>query len=329
MPVLYCWLFSIAFADPQEIPEETDSSDTEQPDTDNSEQPDTDNSEQPDTDNSEQPENQPDNEVSTEEEETTTLQQNEEKDTENPSTHIIDTDETEKTIREEEISLPELSDLPTDFSILNDDDDEEKEDIDISFLEGSFQWAINFHYWKMLDDYQYLSSVVFEGDPQYKFKEDNFISPLLGIRFRASTAETIQYKMTDNLLGIITGIQIGPVRVNTSGSYYNHLMFHQQEKARNNTIHELVYSYQELPISKGIFWEQAINLRLKEPDLVIETSIGFPFQIQGTRELGEAFTDSYRWTTAVSISGWLLEYEYNIFPNSEEHILSIGNNLEF
>jgi hypothetical protein len=346
MPFLYYWILTLAQADPLEIPDESETSEQEQSESEGSETEKNTTQEQPpveQNDASTPDENNKEAEV-LEEDSTEVLEEDSTEVLEEDSTEVLEEDSTEvleedstEVLKEEpqsqrkkdELKLSELSDLQQDLSILNGDNSEEKDDVDLSFMTGSVQWTINFHYWKMSQDYQYLNSFSFSGDPQYLINSEAAVSPLLGILFRWREQENIENQITDNLIGLITGIQLGPIRLNTSASYYNHKMFQQSELQRNQNLNQIIYSYQELPLSIGLFWEQGINFSIPDSDFFIEAKIGFPFQFQGDRNLGEELMDSYRITTSLSISSWLFGYEYNFFPNSEEHMMSIGNCLEF
>ena len=94
---------------------------------------------------------------------------------------------------------------------------------------------------------------------------------------------------------------------------------------KGNTILRLLY----YPALEGTSVQPGAVRAAEHEDILIEGKIGFPFQLEGNRELGDTFVDSYRMSTSVSLSSWLLAYENSIFPNSQEHILSIGNNFEF
>ena len=98
------------------------------------------------------------------------------------------------------------------------------------------------------------------------------------------------------------------------------MFFLQEEKSR--TSNEITYTFHELAESKGILWEQSINYNDSDKDFFIEGSFAFPFQLEGERQMGEPFLDAWRAGINVSFSSWMIGYEYNVFPDSEEQRLS-------
>jgi len=224
-------------------------------------------------------------------------------------------------IKEESVSeIGKLSKELSDFTA-----NEDKEDFDISYLQGYILYSFDFHYWNVQEQMEYIPSYSLSGNPQYMWTMTENGGPLIGLRFRKREINQLEHQIKDNLIGVITGFQMGPIGLNTAGSYYTHLLFIQEEKSKSSS--EITYQYFELSESRGVLWEQSLNYNNLDKDFFIEGKIGFPFQLEGSREMGEPFIDSWRASINISFSRWLIGYEYNVFPNSEEHVVILGSGL--
>ena len=222
-------------------------------------------------------------------------------------------------------NIPELDNLTKDLPSFN---SEEDEDLDFSFLRGSIDYSIDAHYWTTGEASQYITSFVVQGDPQYLWEQvGRRFNPSLGLRFRLRNSSTLSQSVVDELIGITAGLQSSLLQFNTGVSYHRHHLFKQTELERSKERKEILYSYQELPESKGILWENTILLQPQQHNWFLEANVSFPFQLQGARQMGDPFTDSFRVGGSVGKSIWLFGYEYSQFPGHQTHLVTIGNRL--
>ena len=225
----------------------------------------------------------------------------------------------------EERIIPDLDNLTKDLPSINSD---EEEDLDFSFLRGSVNYSFDVQYWTFNESMKYITFFTFQGDPQYIWEQDERRwSPSLGMRFRLRNTSTLSKSALDNLIGVTTGVQTKRIRFNSAASYYNHALFVQTELERNEDSREITYTYQELTESTGIFWENTLLLQSQKKDWFLEAGVSFPFQLNGARQMGEPFTDSFRISGFVGKSIWVCGYEYSQFPGHQLHLLTIGHRL--
>ena len=167
---------------------------------------------------------------------------------------------------------------------------------------------------------------MFAGDPQYLWELKEDIGPTLGLRFKLSGSESQIMKVQDHLIGLTGGFQLGPVRLNTAGSYMFNRLFYQEELNKDNQTKEITYRYQELLPLHGILWENTFTLAL-DPKFVFQGYYSIPIGLGGEREVGNLFTDSWQAGADFVYKTFLLGYQYNTFPNNQEHIAIIGTSL--
>ena len=331
MSILFPWILSLALADPQDLPEENDSntqSDQSSEETLEEDKP-SNSTEETETPSNEEATNTEDLPADNPDKKPSDIIVDPKSDPEDSKEE--DRSSSLELLQKEDLSLSEFVKLSKDLAILAEqpEEEEDSDDFDFEFLRGSLEYTLNFHYWKMSEEYLYFNSASINGDPQYIWNINDNVGALLGLRFRVRSIENREAQLVDHLIGLTTGVELGPIRINTAGSYYNHQSFYQQQILKDAQTNQIIYSYQELPRSQGILWEQTVHFSPDDGNFFLEGRFAFPFQLKGEREMGEPFSDAWRANVNIGFASWLLGYEHNLFPNSTEHVLLLGNSLHF
>ncbi len=209
-------------------------------------------------------------------------------------------------------------------------DDEEEDDDDDFNLKGNFEQSYVMTLWK---DVGVFHTYQFSGDPQHFFRNDKDNGFTLGVRYQFNRIERIQhrtssaYRTSSSLLGLTTGYQLGAVRFNTAASWtWNHY-FTQTETDRTEAF--VTYQYSEIPAMSGVLWENTLTYAPEESEFGIQLGVGFPFQINGEREMGEAFTGSWQASSLLSIGFSQLGYTYIVYPDHVIEHIQIGSGIIF
>lgn len=222
-------------------------------------------------------------------------------------------------LTEEDIALDFLMSDVNEEHLHNDDSD-------FSWFRGDLNYSLDFRFWESEGDTQTLFSGTFSGDPQYLWEINDDIGPTLGLRFKLSGTESQIMKVQDHLIGITTGFQLGPVRLNTAGSYMFNSLFYQEEISRDRTTKEISYRYQELLPLSGILWENTFTLTL-DSDFVFQGYYSVPIGLGGKRDMGDLFIDSWQAGANIVYNTFIFGHQYNRYPQNQEHVLIFGSSL--
>jgi len=212
----------------------------------------------------------------------------------------------------------------------SDDDEEEYDDDDDFNLKGNFEQSYVMTLWQ---DVGVFHAYQISGDPQYFFRNDKDNGFTLGVRYQFNRIERIKhrtssaYRTSSSLLGLTTGYQLGAVRFNTAASWtWNHY-FTQTETDRTEAF--VTYQYSEIPAMSGVLWENTLTYAPEESEFGIQLGVGFPFQINGEREMGEAFTGSWQASSLLSIGFGQIGYTYIVYPDHVIERIQIGSGVIF
>ena len=287
------FLCSLTFADPQDIPDETDS---------------------------------------TEESERTEEPQNSTQDSPKDNTEETDSNQQKSNVllQESMLGIPVQEEITEELvsGALQYDGtvSEEEENWDFSWYRGFVDYAFDIRLWESEGSNTMIYTGSFSGDPQYLWERKEDFGPTLGLKFRFMGTSTLNSLAEEILLGGTTGIQLGKgFRVNTSAGYLYNRFFYQEEISKDTSNKEISYRYQELLPFHGILWENSFTINIRKRSL--QASYGIPFQLGGDRNIGAVFVDSYRATAKINFNTLLIGYEYNQYPSNTEHVISIGSSL--
>ena len=209
------------------------------------------------------------------------------------------------------------------------DNEEEEEDDDESFnYKGNLEYSYILTIWDSPTRHIFHTAQV-SGDPQYFFNHNDRWGPTLGMRFQVSATENLEQRYLYDLVGLTTGLQVGSFRVNTSASWMWEQYFAQTETDRNTEDELVTYQYDELSAMSGILWENTLTYSPEELDIAVQASVGFPFQVNGSREMGETFTGSWQASSRVNISLFQLGYTHIVYPNHILQRVQIGTGILF
>lgn len=213
---------------------------------------------------------------------------------------------------------------------VNDDQDDSTENND-SIEDEPFNYKGNLEYsyvltlWNTGNQHTFHTGQV-SGDPQYYFNKNGW-GPTLGMRFQIAESKDLNYLSTRDLLGLTTGLQLGGFRLNTSASWMWEQYFAQSETDRIDGF--VTYQYDELSAMSGVLWENTLTYSPDDLDLGIQASVGFPFQINGSRDMGEPLTGSWQVSSLVNISFFQLGYTKIVYPNHSLQRIQIGSGILF
>ena len=79
----------------------------------------------------------------------------------------------------------------------------------------------------------------------------------------------------------------------------------------------------------GVLWENTLTYSPDDMDFGVQASVGFPFQVSGEREMGQAFKDSWQVGTRLSISFFQLGYTHIVYPGHSVERIQIGSGILF
>lgn len=189
---------------------------------------------------------------------------------------------------------------------------------------GNLNYAYVIRLWNQDDNGTVLHSARFAGDPQYMWSKNGKFGPLLGLRFQMDASESLTHRVQDHLIGLTTGLQMGPVRLNTAGSYFvNHLFQQENPTQTGGTVS---YDFVELKKSAGVLWENTLTVAPQYKDNAFQATFALPFQTSGDREMGELM-ESFKVSGLLTFSFWQLGYELHQYPNNQVHSIIIGSGL--
>ena len=140
----------------------------------------------------------------------------------------------------------------------------------------------------------------FSGDPQYYFKQNDTWGYTVGGRFQVSGSETLSQRYDHTILGVTGGLQYSSFRINTSVSWTWEQYFAQTETDKANGF--VTYQYDELAPMSGVLWENTLTYSPDDMDFGVQAAVGFPFQVTGERDMGQAFQDAWQVSTRLSLS---------------------------
>ena len=167
----------------------------------------------------------------------------------------------------------------------------------------------------------------FSGDPQYYFRQADDWGYTLGARFQVTGSETLVHQYYHTILGITGGFQYKGFRINTAASWNFEQYFAQSETDRADGF--VTYQYNELPQMSGLLWENTLTYSPTDTDFGVQASVGFPFQMSGEREMGNAFTDAWQVGTRLNISFFQLGYTHMVYPGHSIQRVQVGTGILF
>ena len=167
----------------------------------------------------------------------------------------------------------------------------------------------------------------FSGDPQYYFQQSNNWGYTAGIRFQLTGSETLSQRYDHTILGVTGGMQYTSFRINTSVSWTWEQYFAQTQTDKTDGF--VTYQYDELVPMSGILWENTLTYSPEDMDFGVQAAIGFPFQVTGERDMGQAFKDSWQVSTRLNISLFQLGYTHLVYPDHSIDRIQIGSGILF
>lgn len=241
-----------------------------------------------------------------------------------PSTEIDEFNEEEALQMLEEIlsaSLEDIEDLE-----VSDTTEEDDEDLYFANYKGNLYYSYQVHRWKSPSAHTLFSGGI-AGDPQYYFQHGNRWGTTLGLRFQLSAAERFNKTYHNNFIGLTGGVQFGALRLNTAASWFGERYFIEEEIAKD--VDFITYRYSELPQMSGILWEQTLTYAPDGQDFGLQLTVGLPFQINGTRDMGEAFGEAFSVSSKLNISFLHLGYQYTQYPGQSVQMAELGSGILF
>jgi len=212
----------------------------------------------------------------------------------------------------------------------NDNDEEEYEDDDDFNLKGNFDYSYVMTLWK---DVGVFHAAQLSVDPQYFFRNDKGNGFTLGVRYQVNGTGSINHhtgsihSINSSLLGLTTGYQLGALRFNTAASWTLNHYFTETETDRTEDF--ITYQYTEIPAMSGVLWENTLTYAPEDSEFGIQLGAGFPFQINGEREMGEAFTGSWQASSLLSIGFGQIGYTYIVYPDHVIERIQMGLGIIF
>lgn len=205
-------------------------------------------------------------------------------------------------------------------------DSDEEEDLEFTNYRGNLYYGYQLHRWKSPAKHT-LHAGTFAGDPQYYFQHGNQWGTTLGLRFQVSAAETLNTRYQNNFIGITGGMQFGALRLNTAASWIWEQYYLEEEVAKE--VDFVTYRYDELPLMSGVLWEQTLTYAPDGEDFGLQVTLGFPFQVNGERDMGEAFTDAWTVSSRLNFSFLHLGYQYSQYPGQSIQTAEFGSGILF
>ena len=167
----------------------------------------------------------------------------------------------------------------------------------------------------------------FSGDPQYYFRQTDDWGYTFGGRFQFTGSDTLTQQYNHRLLGVTGGLQYTSFRINTSISWAWEQYFAQTQTDKTDGF--VTYQYDELVRMSGVLWENTLTYSPDDMDFGVQASVGFPFQVNGERDMGQAFKDSWQVTTRLNISFFQIGYTHIIYPSHSIERIQIGSGILF
>ena len=167
----------------------------------------------------------------------------------------------------------------------------------------------------------------FSGDPQYYFKQADDWGYTVGARFQLTGSENLSQRYDHTILGITGGLQYTSFRINTSISWTWEQYFAQTQTDKADGF--VTYQYDELVPMSGILWENTLTYSPEDMDFGVQAAVGFPFQVTGERDMGQAFKDSWQVSTRLNISLFQLGYTHLVYPGHSIDRIQIGSGILF
>ena len=210
------------------------------------------------------------------------------------------------------------------------DDGDGKEDDDFNY-KGNLEYSYVISLWNTSEystlNENLLGSMQFSGDPQHYFNHNDRWGPTLGLRFQVSERQKLHSSNFSHLIGITTGLQIRSLRFNTAASWMWEQYYVQEELDRSPNF--ATYQYAELAPMSGVLWENTLTYAPDDLDFGLRAGLAFPFQIQGEREMGEAFTGSWQASSLLYFKFWQFGYTHIVYPNHSIERIQIGSGILF
>jgi hypothetical protein len=204
----------------------------------------------------------------------------------------------------------------------------EEDDEEVYFVnyKGNLYYAYQIHRWKSPSTHTLFSGGI-AGDPQYYFQHGNRWGTTLGLRFQLSAAENLNTTYHNNFIGLTGGVQFGALRLNTAMSWFGERYFIEEEIAKD--VDFITYRYSELPQMSGLLWEQTLTYAPDGQDFGLQLTVGLPFQVNGTRDMGETIGEAFSISSKLNISFMHLGYQYTQYPGQSVQMAELGSGILF
>ena len=234
-----------------------------------------------------------------------------------------DTTEIEQMMSEIMEEMEEIADAEENAFELEIDTDEDDEDFN---YKGNIEYSYVLTMWES-PNRNIFHVGQFSGDPQYYFKQAEDWGYTVGGRFQLTGNETLSQLYNHTILGVTGGLQYTSFRINTSVSWTWEQYFAQTQTDKADGF--VTYQYDELVPMSGVLWENTLTYSPDDMDFGLQASVGFPFQVNGEREMGQAFTDSWQISTRLNISLVQLGYTRLVYPGHSIDRIQIGSGILF
>ena len=158
------------------------------------------------------------------------------------------------------------------------------------------------------------------GDPQYIWANEDGIGPTMGLRFSLLGNNNINTQAEQYGIGLSFGYQFHKsIRFSGNASYGYSYFFHQEEVARDPSVNQITYRYQEVP---------SMHALLLEGYVAIRPSAEFSIQPYGVY-IKSFDSDARQYKAGVNLSfkGILVGYEYTELENHEIHGFRLGTRV--
>ena len=204
-------------------------------------------------------------------------------------------------------------------------DTDEEEDEEFNY-KGNIEYSYVLTMWES-PNRNIFHVAQFSGDPQYYFKQADDWGYTVGARFQLTGSENLTQRYDHTILGVTGGLQYTSFRINTSISWMWEQYFAQSQTDKADGF--VTYQYDELTPMSGVLWENTLTYSPDDMDFGVQASVGFPFQVTGERDMGQAFTDSWQVSTRLNLSFFQLGYTRLVYPDHSIDRIQIGSGILF
>ena len=179
------------------------------------------------------------------------------------------------------------------------------------------------HRWKSPSTHTLFSGGI--GDPQYYFKHGNRGEPLSDFDSNCLLQKPWSQR-SQYLYRADRRCKFSSLRFNTA-PWFGERYFIEEEIAKD--VDFITYRYNELPEMSGVLWEQTLTYAPDGEDFGLQLTVGLPFQINGTRDMGEAIGEAFSVSSKLNISFLHLGYQYTQYPGQSVQMAELGTGILF